>query len=64
VEIIPTATVRTADFLIDGVKYELKTLSNVVNQTSNGLSASYHIESWKPAGNLETSSSMREVKQA
>jgi len=39
VEIIPTATGRTADFLIDGVRYELKTLSGVVNQTSDGLSS-------------------------
>ncbi|MDR0781237.1 MAG: hypothetical protein LBF16_11165, partial [Pseudomonadales bacterium] len=40
VEIIPTAAGRTADFFIDGVKYELKTMSNVASQTSNGLSAS------------------------
>jgi filamentous hemagglutinin len=40
VEIIPTATGRTADFFIDGVQYELKTMSNVINQTSDGLSAS------------------------
>jgi filamentous hemagglutinin len=38
VEIIPTTTERTADFFIDGVRYELKTISNVVNQTSAGLS--------------------------
>jgi filamentous hemagglutinin len=39
VEIIPTATGRTADFFIDGTRYELKTMSNVVNQTSDGLSS-------------------------
>jgi len=39
VEIIPTAAGRTADFLIDGVRHELKTLSGVVNQTSDGLSS-------------------------
>jgi len=38
VEIIPTATGRTADFFINGTRYELKTMSNVVNQTSDGLS--------------------------
>lgn len=40
VELIPTGTSRSADFLIDGVRFELKTVTNVVNQTSNGLSAS------------------------
>jgi len=40
VEIIPTAAGRTADFFIDGVKYELKTMSNVASQTADGLSAS------------------------
>jgi filamentous hemagglutinin len=39
VEIIPTGASRTADFLIDGVRHELKTLSGVVNQTSDGLSS-------------------------
>jgi hypothetical protein len=39
VEIIPTATGRTADFFIDGTRVELKTMSNVVNQTSDGLSS-------------------------
>ncbi|HEX8988567.1 MAG TPA: hypothetical protein VF816_11445, partial [Rhodocyclaceae bacterium] len=38
VEIIPTSTGRTADFIIDGTRYELKTMSNVVNQSSDGLS--------------------------
>jgi filamentous hemagglutinin len=38
VEIIPTGAGRTADFFMDGVKYELKSMFNVVNQTSDGLS--------------------------
>jgi len=38
VAVLPTGKGRTADFLIDGTKYELKTLSNVVNQTPDGLS--------------------------
>jgi Contact-dependent growth inhibition CdiA C-terminal domain len=39
VEIIPRSTAgRTADFLINGKKTELKTMLNVVNQTSDGLS--------------------------
>jgi filamentous hemagglutinin len=29
---------RTADFVLDGVKIELKTMTNVTNQTSDGLS--------------------------
>lgn len=41
VEIVPaTSAGRSADFFIDGTKYELKTMSNVVNQTSDGLSKS------------------------
>ncbi|PFH10124.1 filamentous hemagglutinin [Collimonas sp. PA-H2] len=41
VEIIPATNAgRSADFLIDGTKYELKTMSNVANQTSDGLSKS------------------------
>jgi filamentous hemagglutinin len=36
--LIPTSTGRTADFLIDGRQYELKTMTNVSNQTSDGLS--------------------------
>lgn len=38
VEVIPTSTGRTADFLIDGRQYELKTMTNVSNQTFDGLS--------------------------
>ena len=39
VEIVPSSNAgRSADFLIDGVKVELKTMSNVINQTSDGLS--------------------------
>jgi hypothetical protein len=41
VEVIPaTSAGRTADFFIDGTKVELKTMTNVVNQTSDGLSKS------------------------
>lgn len=41
VEVIPaTSAGRSADFFIDGTKYELKTMSNVANQTSDGLSKS------------------------
>lgn len=39
VQVIPRSAGRTADFLIDGTKYELKTMTNVVNQTSDGLSS-------------------------
>src|SRR5690606_36699327 len=38
VQIIPTATSRTADFFVDGVRVELKTISNIQNRTSDGLS--------------------------
>ena len=38
VELIPTSTARTADFFIDGVQYELKTLSGVAATTSDKLS--------------------------
>ena len=38
VQVIPTAGARTADFFIDGVKVELKTMTSVQNQTSDGLS--------------------------
>jgi hypothetical protein len=40
VELIPREVNagRTADFLLDGVKIELKTMTNVVDQTANGLS--------------------------
>jgi Possible hemagglutinin (DUF637)/Pre-toxin domain with VENN motif/Contact-dependent growth inhibition CdiA C-terminal domain len=39
VQVIPaTNTGRSADFFINGVKYELKTMSSVVDTTSNGLS--------------------------
>jgi hypothetical protein len=38
VEVIPTSTGRTADFLINGQPYELKTMTDVTNQTSDGLS--------------------------
>ncbi|MEO6920963.1 MAG: hypothetical protein ABI171_18445, partial [Collimonas sp.] len=39
VEIIPATNAgRSADFVIDGRKYELKTMSDVTNQTSDGLS--------------------------
>lgn len=39
IEVIPATNAgRTADFLINGTKYELKTMSNVANQTSDGLS--------------------------
>ena len=41
VEVIPATNAgRTADFFIDGTKVELKTMTNVVNQTSDGLSKS------------------------
>lgn len=41
VEIIPSSNIgRSADFLIDGKKYELKTMANVANQTADGLSKS------------------------
>jgi filamentous hemagglutinin len=39
VEIIPTAANRTPDFRVDGILTELKTISGVANQTSDGLSA-------------------------
>ncbi|MBA4174809.1 MAG: hypothetical protein C0511_19685, partial [Hyphomicrobium sp.] len=39
VEIIPTATGRTPDFQIDGVQYELKTVSGVQKIDSDGLSS-------------------------
>ena len=38
VEIVPTAAGRTPDFVIDGVRYELKTLSGVVDETADGIS--------------------------
>nr|WP_269466887.1 hemagglutinin repeat-containing protein [Burkholderia pseudomallei] len=39
VEVIPSSNVgRSGDFLIDGKKYELKTMTNVVKQDSDGLS--------------------------
>ena len=38
VEVIPTGAGRTPDFLIDGVRYELKTLSGVVEETADGIS--------------------------
>ena len=39
VEVIPSSNAgRSADFLIDGTKYELKTMTDVANQTSDGLS--------------------------
>ncbi len=38
VEVIPTAAGRTPDFLIDGVRYELKTISGVAKETSDGIS--------------------------
>lgn len=38
VEAIPTGPDRTPDFRIDGQPVELKTLENIVNQTSDGLS--------------------------
>lgn len=43
VEVIPTTNTggRTADFIIDGTKYELKTMSNVVNHSSDGLSKAF-----------------------
>jgi hypothetical protein len=41
VQVIPATNAgRTADFFIDGTKVELKTMTNVVNQTSDGLSKS------------------------
>ncbi len=40
VQVIPSTNAgRTADFFIDGTKYELKTMTSVVNQTSDGLSS-------------------------
>jgi hypothetical protein len=39
IESIPTGNGRTADFLIDGVQTELKTISGVSNTTSNGISS-------------------------
>ena len=38
VEIIPTGADRTPDFLINGTRTELKTVSGVVDQTSDGIS--------------------------
>ncbi|MGJ7615634.1 MULTISPECIES: hypothetical protein [unclassified Variovorax] len=38
VEIIPTSSNRTPDFKIDGVHYELKTMANVFNESSDGIS--------------------------
>lgn len=38
VEMIPVGAGRTPDFLIDGVRYELKTLSGVVDETADGIS--------------------------
>ena len=38
VEVIPRGAGRTPDFKIDGVLHELKTLSGVVDQTSDGIS--------------------------
>ncbi|NJB96351.1 MULTISPECIES: hypothetical protein [Sphingomonas] len=40
VEIIPTSTNRTVDFIIDGVSYELKTVNNIANKTIDGISKS------------------------
>ncbi|MFN5350363.1 MAG: hypothetical protein ACK5A0_12635, partial [Polaromonas sp.] len=41
VQVIPATNAgRTADFFIDGTKVELKTMTNVVNQTPDGLSKS------------------------
>jgi hypothetical protein len=40
VELIPTATGRTGDFVIDGVRYELKTVSNIVNTAPDRSSGS------------------------
>ena len=40
VQVIPSTNAgRTADFFIDGTKYELKTMTSVGNQTSDGLSS-------------------------
>jgi RHS repeat-associated protein len=39
VEIIPRGANRTPDFRVDGIPTELKTISGVANQTSDGLSA-------------------------
>nr|WP_223965262.1 hemagglutinin repeat-containing protein [Burkholderia diffusa] len=39
VQVIPSSNAgRSADFYIDGAKYELKTMTDVANQTSDGLS--------------------------
>ena len=39
VEVIPSSNAgRSADFLIDGTKYELKTMTDVASHTSDGLS--------------------------
>ncbi len=38
IEVIPRATDRTPDFLIDGVRKELKTVSGVADHTSDGIS--------------------------
>jgi filamentous hemagglutinin len=38
VEILPTSSTRTADFKIDGVQYELKTMANVANESPDGVS--------------------------
>lgn len=46
VEIVARGTTRTADFRIDGVLHELKTLSGVANQTSDGLSAAMVVALW------------------
>ena len=41
VQVIPATNAgRTADFFIDGTRYELKTMSNLANTTSDGLSKS------------------------
>ncbi|MBJ2157405.1 hemagglutinin repeat-containing protein [Variovorax sp. IB41] len=38
VEVIPTSAARTPDFKIDGVQYELKTMTNVLNESADGIS--------------------------
>ena len=38
IELIPTGADRTPDFLINGVRTELKTVSGVVDETADGIS--------------------------
>jgi filamentous hemagglutinin len=39
VDVIPRGSGRTADFIVNGTAYELKTVSNIADTTSGGLSS-------------------------